>query len=89
MHLSSFGLISLKGNVIKPKPGLGFADYQAAMANYSATLALKSRLKGQPEALPTNPVASKAVPEWKLETNQVFGRRRPSAASALVRKFRS
>ena len=50
MHLSSFGLISLKGTVIKPEPGLGFADYQAAMSNYSATLALRSSLTGPPDS---------------------------------------
>lgn len=45
MHLTSFGLISLKGSVTKPEPGLGFADYQVAMANYSASLSLRARVQ--------------------------------------------
>ena len=44
MHLSSFGLISLNGSVVKLEPGLDFASYQAAMAHYNATLALKAKM---------------------------------------------
>lgn len=53
MHLSYFGLIALDGTVNKPEPGLDFAGYQLAMAHYSATMALRSRLKnrGRPDAL--------------------------------------
>ncbi len=89
MHLSSFGLISLKGTVIKPEPGLGFAEYQTAMSNYSATLALKSSLRRPTDPRLTSPGASKTAPKNKPEATQLLNRQPASAAAALVRKFRS
>ena len=95
MHLSSFGLITLKGSVTKLEPGLGFADYQVAMANHSATIALQSRLgKAQapaPSLKPTtSPKLAPAPPVRDTTTDkELFQRPAFSAAAALVRKFRS
>ena len=93
MHLSSYGLISLKGSVSKPEPGLGFADYQVALANYSASVALKSRLGKQPAPSPAPAKASQAAPAPrqadKVKDEELFKRPAFSAAAALVRKFRS
>jgi len=55
MHLSSFGLILLDGSVNKPEPGLDFANYQIAMMNYGASLALKSRLRARRNGIPLQP----------------------------------
>jgi hypothetical protein len=96
MHLSSFGLILLDGSVNKPEPGLGFAEYQIAMANYGASLALKSRLSKPastaPAACPTAPVPVEPPPlnAAPTGTSKAHIPTAPrSAASALVRKFRS
>ncbi len=91
MHLSSYGLITLKGTVAKPEPGLGFADYQVALANYGATLALRARAKQiakaraepQPPREPQNSVAKQ-----ELAASRLRGKPRTTTASALVKKFR-
>src|SRR6056297_1836882 len=44
MHLSTFGLISLNGSVKKPEPSLSFSNYQTALAQYSAAIALRDRV---------------------------------------------
>lgn len=87
MHLTSFGLISLKGSVTKPEPGLGFADYQIAMANYSASVALKSRL-GKEQQTASSPDTPETPANDAVKHKQVLRHPPRSAASALVRKFR-
>ena len=63
MHLSYFGLITLDGSVNKPEPGLDFASYQVAMAHYSATIALRARLRSKSLApLSEETVASNQQP---------------------------
>ena len=91
MHLSSYGLITLKGTVAKPEPGLGFADYQVALANYGTTLALRERAKQiakaraepQPPRAPAEPLVKQ-----ELATARLKSKPRSTAGSALVRKFR-
>lgn len=95
MHLSSFGLISIKGSVTKLEPGLGFADYQIAMANHSASIALQSRLGKEPgiaQPLETtkSSASAPALPSRnKINAEELFNPPVRSAASALVRKFRT
>lgn len=92
MHLSSYGLITLKGTVAKPEPGLGFADYQVALANYGATLALRARAKQMAKARtePRQPLEpAEPLAKRELAASRLKGKPRSTAASALVRKFRS
>ena len=91
MHLSSYGLISLKGTVAKPEPGLGFADYQVALAHYGATLALRARTKKNAEARKqpaSTPQMPTRVAREVLAARQIPSKPRNTAAAALVRKFR-
>lgn len=99
MHLSSFGLISLDGSVTKLEPGLDFASYQTAMANYTATIALKSKVlpgdKGtadstpEPTTAPSTDAPASIVPR-PLQPATPLARKKPSLQSAadLVKLFR-
>ena len=95
MHLSSFGLISLNGTVSKPEPGLDFSEYQVALANYSTTLALRSRLREQSvdktaiKSEPNDKLIPASPRRINLDDAAVFKRTSIRNASALVRRFRS
>lgn len=85
MHLSSFGIISLRGSVTKPEPGLDFTAYQRAIANHTTALALRARLH-RSAALSK----IRSAPAHNLAPAPSAGPTRVSSysTSALVRKFR-
>lgn len=94
MHLSSFGLISLKGSVTKPEPGLGFADYQVAMANYSASLILRARVQKALESDASPDTPEDGTVQQNCETKPLEAANKPKKRAplvdgmSLVRKFR-